>query len=188
MKRRSKGTGTVEQRRIEGVVRFYPRLRSPGLTLGQSYGTYQEAEAALETTIGELKSKGLFYDGLVCEIPANWPKHGGVYACTSPSLWPLVKVGRSADLSKRLADLAREFNPLGLLAILSENDAEEALFHRRFHKEHVHGEWFKFRGALRATVLAARKRALAIDGDAACPHCGGAGRVPKSPLDPPRTG
>lgn len=65
-----------------------------------------------------------------------------VYLIGSPGS-PLVKIGRSVDVARRLADIQR-MSPAPLKVLWQEAGGfeMETALHRRFHQQRAHGEWF----------------------------------------------
>ncbi|WP_443057811.1 GIY-YIG nuclease family protein [Streptomyces sp. NBC_00724] len=83
-----------------------------------------------------------------------------VYVIGSPDS-PLVKIGRTGNITKRLADLRRMSPaPLDLLCTLPGGAALEAALHRRFAPQRRHGEWFELGHDSADTV---RTAAVAMD-------------------------
>ncbi|WP_354006180.1 GIY-YIG nuclease family protein [Streptomyces sp. NBC_00154] len=66
-----------------------------------------------------------------------------VYVIGSPDS-PLVKIGRTGDIARRLAGLRRMSPvPLDVLCTMPGGAALEAALHRRFAPQRRHGEWFE---------------------------------------------
>jgi hypothetical protein len=78
-----------------------------------------------------------------------------VYVVGGPGS-PLVKIGRSRNVSRRLADLQR-MSPvvLAVLGVFHGGSDLEAALHRRFRHQRAHGEWFDLGNDPLAAVQAA---------------------------------
>lgn len=70
-----------------------------------------------------------------------------------------IKIGSTADLKKRLADL-RNISPitLHLLAVVEGGVAVERTLHDRFASSRLHGEWFAASPELRALIQDIQER------------------------------
>lgn len=92
--------------------------------------------------------------GLVSLPALRAPSGPGVYAIRAGEF---VKIGRSANVADRLSEL-QAANPtkLELVALLSENPADEATFHRKLARHRVRGEWFQLRGEVLSIIRASR--------------------------------
>lgn len=92
---------------------------------------------------------------VVLRLPAMpAPSGPGVYAIRSGDF---VKIGRSANIKTRLAELqAAHPTALRLVAVLSRDPAEEPQFHRRLQRFRVRGEWFQLHGEVLDLIRASR--------------------------------
>ena len=85
------------------------------------------------------------------------PKTGGVYVLEGVPGW--VKIGKTKNIRARIRSIQLAHHvPLRLLAVLSENEGDEKIFHKRFAPLRAHGEWFRFEGELRAAVMAQQSK------------------------------
>jgi excisionase family DNA binding protein len=84
--------------------------------------------------------------GLV--LLSDAPTTSGVYAIACGQY---VKIGKARNIKRRMATLqACNPEPLKLLAVLSEDPADETMFHQRFAAYRHSGEWFRVEGELAA--------------------------------------
>lgn len=87
------------------------------------------------------------------------PRVGGVYAVEGHPGW--VKIGRSECIANRVRDLQLgQPARLRLLAVLSLNQRDESVWHRRWQHLRGQGEWFRSDPELLAAVAAARSLEL----------------------------
>lgn len=87
-----------------------------------------------------------------------WPETPGVYAVEGAPGW--VKIGKAKNIRKRVGDL-QVAHPvkLRLLAVLSDNPADENAFHRSWKQWRTHGEWFELSREIREALrLSATQR------------------------------
>jgi len=70
-----------------------------------------------------------------------------------------VKIGRSIDPKRRLADL-QTGNPfkLTLIRTLNEKDFEESTLHKKFNRFRVRGEWFRYSETIKMFVANSGKQ------------------------------
>ena len=79
----------------------------------------------------------------------------GVYCVEGVPGW--VKIGKAKNIAKRMRDLQIGSPvPLRLVAVLSQNTADESKLHHRWRHLRSSGEWFRLDNELAAFVREAR--------------------------------